>query len=61
MAVGWGRDRFTVNRAAELYHLAGDIGERTDLANTKTGKRDKLLASLLAWMEKSHAPFPKAK
>ena len=61
MAVGWGRDRITVNPAAELYHLAGDIGERTDLANAKAGKRDKLLASLLAWMEKSHAPFPKAK
>lgn len=59
MAVGCGRDRFTVNRAAELYHLAGDIGERTNLANTKTSKRDKLLASLLALMEKSKVTFPK--
>jgi arylsulfatase A-like enzyme len=56
-----GRDRLAVHRAAEPYHLDGDIGERTDLANTKTSKRDKLLASLLAWMEKSKAPFPKTK
>lgn len=56
-----GRDRLATNRAVELYHLAGDIGERTVLAHTETAKRDELLASLLAWMEKSHAPFPKAK
>ena len=56
-----GRDLLATNRAVELYHLAGDIGERTDLANTETGKRDELLASLLAWMEKSKAPFPKTK
>ena len=56
-----GRDRLAVHRAAKPYHLDGDIGERTDLAHTKTSKRDKLLASLLAWMEKSKATFPKTK
>ncbi len=56
-----GRDQLAANRAVELYHLSGDIGERTDLADTETGKRDELLDNLLAWMQKTHAPFPKAK
>ncbi len=54
-----GRDALATNRAVELYHLADDIGERTDLAQKETAKRDELLADLLAWMEKTNAPFAK--
>ncbi len=53
-----GRDRLAENRAVELYHLAGDIGERRDLASENTAKRDELLGDLLKWIEIVRAPMP---
>ena len=47
------------NHALELYNLAADIGERTDLAQKETAKRDELLGDLLAWLEKTNAPLAK--
>ena len=43
----------------ELYHLAADVGERTDLAQQETRKRDELLEDLLAWLHKTKAHFPR--
>ena len=56
-----GRAALATNKAVELYHLSEDIGERTDLSNKKTTKRDELLADLLAWFEKTKAPLPTEK
>ncbi|MDP1590784.1 MAG: hypothetical protein Q8M07_23720, partial [Prosthecobacter sp.] len=53
-----GRDKLATNRAAELYNIANDAGERTDLATTDTAKRDELLDDLLAWTKTSGAVLP---
>ena len=53
-----GREKLATNHAVELYHLADDIGERTDLANTNPAKRDELLDDLLAWLKTTDAPIP---
>jgi hypothetical protein len=50
----------------ELYNLKDDIGERKDLANSNTTKRDELLDELLAWFQTTKAllatePNPKYK
>ena len=52
-----GREKLKENHAVELYRLADDIGERKDLANTETAKRDELLDELLAWTHSSEAIF----
>ena len=46
------------NTAIEIYNLKDDEGERTNLANINTQKRDELLADLLQWMKKTKAPLP---
>ena len=53
-----GRDQLATNHAVELYNLANDEGERTDLANQETTKRDELLDDLLAWFEHTDALLP---
>ena len=53
-----GRDKLESNNAVELYHLASDIGERNNLANANTAKRDELLNHLLAWCESTKALIP---
>jgi arylsulfatase A-like enzyme len=53
-----GRARLDTNHAVELYNLADDIGERHDLANENTAKRDELLNDLLAWQKSTHALMP---
>lgn len=53
-----GREKLANNRAAELYHLAADPGEHTDLATTDTAKRDELLEDLLAWMKSTRTVLP---
>jgi arylsulfatase A-like enzyme len=53
-----GREKLATNNAVELYNLATDIGERTNLANTNTKKRDELLGDLLKWFETTKAPLP---
>lgn len=53
-----GREKLASNRAAELYNLASDAGEHTDLAETNSAKRDELLNDLLAWMKSTGAVLP---
>jgi arylsulfatase A-like enzyme len=53
-----GREKLATNRAAELYNIANDGGERTDLAATTPAKRDELLDDLLAWMKSTGAVLP---
>ena len=53
-----GRERLATNHAVELYNLKDDIGERNDLANVNTAKRDELLDDLLAWIKSTPAPLP---
>ncbi len=50
-----GRAKLATNHAVELYNLADDIGERTDLANRNPAKRDELLNDLLAWIKSADA------
>lgn len=59
-----GREKLAENNAVELYNLKDDIGERTNLANKNTLKRDELLDELLAWHRSTnalvaHEPNPK--
>ena len=53
-----GRAKLTQNSAVELYNLKDDIGERNNLANASTAKRDELLDDLLAWQKSVQAPLP---
>lgn len=53
-----GGEKLATNNATELYNLAADIGERTDLAAQNTAKRDELLDDLLAWHQSVHAIVP---
>lgn len=53
-----GRARLPDNRAVELYHLGNDPGERHDLAAAQPDERDRLLAELLAWQERTGARVP---
>jgi arylsulfatase A-like enzyme len=53
-----GRDKLATNRAVELYNLADDEGERDDVSNSNTAKRDELLGDLLAWFKATDAKLP---
>ena len=53
-----GRGKIDANNAVELYNLADDIGERTNLAATRKDKRDDLLDDLLAWIKSTNALMP---
>jgi arylsulfatase A-like enzyme len=53
-----GLERLATNHAVELYNLAEDIGERTDLAVSNPAKRDELLADLQAWIKATNALIP---
>ena len=53
-----GRGKLATNHAVELYNLKNDTGERNDLADRETVKRDELLADLLAWTKKTGAILP---
>lgn len=50
-----GREKLATNNAVELYNITEDIGERKNLANENTAKRDELLDDLLAWFKSSGA------
>jgi len=52
-----GREKIASNRAVELYNLKDDIGERNDLSNQNTAKRDELLDELLLWQKSVNAPM----
>lgn len=53
-----GREKIATNRAVELYNLAADPGEHTNVALTNSSKRDELLAQMLAWIDRSSAKLP---
>jgi hypothetical protein len=53
-----GRDKLDTNAAVELYNIADDLGEQSDLALTNRAKRDELLADLLDWIARVPAPLP---
>ncbi len=53
-----GREKLATNRAVELYNVADDPGERTDVAVSNPKKRDELLAPLLAWIDRTGAKLP---
>ncbi|MBN2452407.1 MAG: sulfatase [Lentisphaeria bacterium] len=53
-----GRDALAGSNAVELYNLADDIGERTNLAASHAAKRNELLDVLLAWIAAARAPMP---
>lgn len=53
-----GRENLAENNAVELYNLAGDIGETTNLAAIETDKRDELLNDLITWQQEIGAPIP---
>jgi arylsulfatase A-like enzyme len=53
-----GRNALASNNAVELYNLADDVGERSNLASQQTQKRDELLDDLLAWFKSSDALLP---
>jgi arylsulfatase A-like enzyme len=53
-----GRAKLAENHAVELYNLKDDLGERNDLANKETAKRDELLDELLAWHKSVGALVP---
>jgi arylsulfatase A-like enzyme len=53
-----GREKLGTNRAVELYNLASDPGETTDLAATNMCERDELLDDLVAWIKRVPAPLP---
>jgi len=53
-----GRAGLGTNNAVELYNLAADIGERSNLANQNLAKRDELLDDLLDWLRTVRAPLP---
>ena len=57
-ALDGGRRRVDKNKSVELYNLAGDIGERRDLALERKEKRDELLGDVLAWFERVEAKLP---
>lgn len=53
-----GRARIDTNHAVELYNLADDIGERSNLASSHSAKRDELLGDLFAWLKSTDALVP---
>lgn len=56
-----GRQKVSTNNAVELYNLAADEGERKNLVNENTTKRDELLDDLVAWMKATNAKMPTEK
>jgi len=53
-----GREKLATNHSTELYNLATDAGEHSNLANADTAKRDELLNDLLAWINSTNAVLP---
>lgn len=53
-----GREQLATNNAVELYNVAEDVGERKNIANENTERRDKLLGDLLGWFDHADALLP---
>jgi arylsulfatase A len=54
----WKLIEFFENGERQLFHLADDPGETTDLASTKAGIADELQAALAAWRKNVGARMP---
>lgn len=54
----WKLIQYFENNDIELYNLATDIGEKNNLADLNTSKRDELLDMLENWRAKTNAPVP---
>lgn len=52
---GW--DKRTAGKGIELYNLKTDNGEHQNIAASNPAKRDELLKTLLAWIERTKAPM----
>lgn len=55
----WKLIEFFEDGRVELYHLATDIGEQSNLAETNLAKRNELLADLRAWRKRVGAQLPR--
>jgi len=58
-AHGCFRAGLPTNRAVELYDLATNVGERTDLAQQERRKCDELLGDLIARPDETKASLPR--
>ncbi len=56
-----GRDKLDTNNAVELYNIATDPREMSDVATSNHAKRDELLGDLLTWFDKTGAKLPTEK
>jgi arylsulfatase A-like enzyme len=54
----WKLMEFMEDKRLELYNLAEDIGEKTNLATTQADQAKTLLAKLHAWQAEIQAPMP---
>lgn len=54
----WKLIQYFENNDIELYNLKDDIGEKNNIAESNTQKRDELLGILEDWREKTDAPVP---
>ena len=54
----WKLLEFFETGKVELYNLRGDPGEKTDLASAEPARAKDLLAKLVAWRGRVHAPMP---
>jgi len=54
----WKLMEFMEDKRLELYNLAEDIGEKTNLATTQADQAKTLLAKLHAWQASIQAPMP---
>ena len=57
----WKLMEFLEDRRLELYDLASDPGESSNLAGIYSEKAKELLSRLVEWRERIHAPMPKQK
>jgi len=58
-SAGWKLIRWYEDDSVELYNLAGDPGETTNLANRQPAKTKELRDKLDAWLRLMHAEMPK--
>ncbi|MFH5886290.1 sulfatase/phosphatase domain-containing protein, partial [Halalkalibaculum sp. DA3122] len=54
----WKLMKFYETGDVELYNLADDPGEETDLARQMPGKRVQLMKQLEGWLQETGAPLP---
>lgn len=54
----WKLHYYFENNDVELYNLAQDIGERTNLALEEPKRKDEMLNDLKSWWKKTKAPIP---